>query len=227
MAAVGPASIFHHIVSGQHISACITCDGSRQPLSIRVGTDEDEKAAAVVSAYSVTRALANIDRRQVSVTVDRLNFRPQLDHYVRFSAQLIGQILRHALFEGITSYNERHLACIVGKVQCRLTGRIPGTDEVQVKTTGGTGLAARRTVVDTLTDEPIEALNRKSTPCDASGEDQCTCPDEVVPSSRISRVVGSMRVTQRVTRISAPSRFACRSARLASSSPETPPGNPR
>jgi hypothetical protein len=47
------------------------------------------------------------------------------------------------------------------------------------------------------------------------------------PSSVISRVAGSMPSTRRVTTISAPSRRACCSARLLSSSPETPFGKPR
>ena len=48
------------------------------------------------------------------------------------------------------------------------------------------------------------------------------------PPSRCTwRVAVSIRVIVRVTRISAPSRRACWSARLASSSPDTPDGNPR
>ena len=48
------------------------------------------------------------------------------------------------------------------------------------------------------------------------------------PPSRCTwRVAGSIRRVDRVTRISAPSRRACCSARLASSSPDTPAGKPR
>jgi hypothetical protein len=47
------------------------------------------------------------------------------------------------------------------------------------------------------------------------------------PSRKTSRLCGSTRATVRVTRISAPRRRACCSARLASSSPETPFGKPR
>ena len=48
------------------------------------------------------------------------------------------------------------------------------------------------------------------------------------PPSRCTwRVEASIRVIDRVTRISAPSLRACCSARLASSSPDTPEGNPR
>ena len=48
------------------------------------------------------------------------------------------------------------------------------------------------------------------------------------PPSRCSwRVAASIREIDRVTRISAPSLRACCSARLASSSPDTPDGKPR
>ena len=43
----------------------------------------------------------------------------------------------------------------------------------------------------------------------------------------LARARRRCRVIERVTRISAPSRRACCSARLASSSPETPEGKPR
>ena len=50
--------------------------------------------------------------------------------------------------------------------------------------------------------------------CRTSPPSRCTC-----------RLAASIRVIERVTRISAPSRRACRKARLASSSPETPEGS--
>ena len=122
IAAVRPAPGLHHVVTGQDISACIACDVRRQPPGLCVGSDEDEKAAAVVSAHRCARAVAYVDRRQMGVAVRGDDFRPQLDRHVRFPAELLDQIARHALLQGIASDDERHRACVIGKVQSGLTG---------------------------------------------------------------------------------------------------------
>ena len=67
--AAWPAPGLHHVVTGQDISACIACDVRRQPTGLRVGSNEDEKAAAIVSLRLCACAIAYVDRYQVGVTV--------------------------------------------------------------------------------------------------------------------------------------------------------------
>ena len=89
-------------------------------------------------------------------------------------------------------------------------------------------LAARRAVVDALADEPLEPLDREPPPRDAAGEDdRARAQDVAAVEVHLARRRRRCRVIDRVTRISAPSRRACCSARLASSSPDTPDGKPR
>jgi len=62
---------------------------------------------------------------------------------------------------------------------------------------------------------------------DAAGEDDRPRAQDVAAVEVDEALAASTRTISRVTRISAPSRRACCSARLASSSPETPDGKPR
>ena len=94
---------------------------------------------------------------RLSVAVDRMNFRPQLDRDVRFCAELLDQIVGHAVFQRLAPDDEGHLARVVGKMQRRLTGRVSGADEIDVLPMRGAGFAARGAIIDALADEPIEA----------------------------------------------------------------------
>ena len=69
---------------------------------------------------------------------------------------------------------------MIGKVQRRLTGRVSGTDEVDVEPMGGARFTACRSVVDTLADQPVEAIDREATPGDASGKNDGARADDVV-----------------------------------------------
>ena len=84
IAAVRPAPGLLHIVTRQNVSACVARHVRGQPFRLRVGTNEDEQAAAIMPTDLVACLVANVDRRKVSVAVDRMNFRPQLDRYIRF-----------------------------------------------------------------------------------------------------------------------------------------------
>ena len=92
---------------------------------------------------------------------------------------------------------------------------------------GSARFAACRAIVDAFADEPIEAIDRESTPCDAGRENERPRPDDIaaievdLTRARIDASDGPRDQNLR------PSRFACCNARLASSSPETPLGNPR
>ena len=78
--------------------------------------------------------------------------------------------MRHALLQGIPPDNECHCASIIRKVHCCLTCGVSGADEVKVLSICGARLAARRTKVDALANEPVEALNLESAPLDAAGK---------------------------------------------------------
>src|SRR4030095_1219569 len=103
----------------------------------------------------------------------------QLDLHVRFSAELLDQVARHALFQGVAADDERHRAGVTGKVQSGLAGRVSGADQMDVESVGGARFAPCRAVVDALADEPIEAVDREATPGDAGSENDGSCPDDV------------------------------------------------
>jgi len=63
VAAMRPVPGLHHIVTGQNISVGIACDVRWQPPGLRVGSNEDVKAAAVMSAHFLAYATKNVDRR--------------------------------------------------------------------------------------------------------------------------------------------------------------------
>ena len=52
-----------------------------------------------------------------------------------------------------------HLARMVGKMQGRLTSRVPGADEINDQPMRGVGFATCGSIIDTLADEPIEAVD--------------------------------------------------------------------
>ena len=132
------------------------------------------------------------------------------------------------VFERVAAHDQGHGAGVAGKVKCRLAGRVAGADQVDVEPVGGVRLAARGAIVDALADQPVETLDGETSPGDAGRQDQAARPDDVaaVEERRVASPDRCRRPT-RVTRISAPSRLACCSARLASSSPEMPLGKPR
>ena len=77
--------------------------------------------------------------------------------------------MRHALFQGVTSDNESYLTGLVGKIESRLPRRVSGTDEVDIESIGGTHFAACGSIVDALTDKPIEAIDGGAAPRNTGG----------------------------------------------------------
>ena len=55
------------------------------------------------------------------------------------------------------------------KVERRLPGRVPRADQMDVEAVGHPRFAARRAIIDALSDEPVEAFDRKAPPRDARG----------------------------------------------------------
>ena len=69
---------------------------------------------------------------------------------------------------------------MIGKVQSGLTGRVSGTDEVDVESVRGACFAACRAIVDALADQPVEAVDRQATPRHAGGKNDGPPPDDIV-----------------------------------------------
>src|SRR5690348_11753262 len=64
-----PATGPHHVVPGEHVATRVARDGGRQPVGLRIGADEHEESAARVLLHATAGGIANVDRRQVRVTV--------------------------------------------------------------------------------------------------------------------------------------------------------------
>ncbi len=108
------------------------------------------------------------------------DFRIQPYRDVRFPAQLLHQVVRHAFFQCIAANNERHLSSVVREKQRSLPGRITCTDQVNVLPMSGIHFAARRTIVDALADQRIEPIDRQAAPRDTTGKNDGVCADHLV-----------------------------------------------
>ena len=63
------ASSLNHVVPGQHIAPRISGDVARQPIGLRVGSDENKETAALHAMRFLVDAVSNVDCGQVRVTV--------------------------------------------------------------------------------------------------------------------------------------------------------------
>ncbi len=61
-------------------------------------------------------AVASVNCSQVGIAVERVYFRPRLDGNVRFCTELLDQVVRHALFQGLASNDKSDLAGMIGKI---------------------------------------------------------------------------------------------------------------
>src|SRR5207253_5770905 len=84
------------------------------------------------------------------------------------------------VFQSLPADHKGHLARVVGKMQGRLTSRVSGADEINVQSMRGVGFATCGPVIDTLADEPIEAIDSEATPRDARCQNESACPDDIV-----------------------------------------------
>ena len=57
IAVLRPAPALHHIRAGQHVSALVPRNLCRQPLGFRVGSDENEKPAAILATQIAAAAI--------------------------------------------------------------------------------------------------------------------------------------------------------------------------
>ena len=107
----------------------------------------------------------------------RPDLRAQRDTDVRFAADLLGQVVGHALLEGVAAHDERDRVRVVREEHRRLAGRVAGADEVDVETLGPTRLAARRPIVDTLAQQALEALDGEAAPTHPGRDDEGAGPE--------------------------------------------------
>ena len=148
------------------------------------------------------------------------------DADVRPRRELVDEVARHALLERLAAADDRHAARVGREEHRRLPGGVARADDVDVEPVRVRRLAARRAVGDALARQAVEAVDGQPPPRDAAREDDRPRPQDVAAVEE--HLAASRRRSAsiaRVTRISAPSRRACWSARLASSSPETPAGS--
>ena len=117
------------------------------------------------------RRVADLDRLSDALAVRGHDLRPIDDVDVRPGRELVDQVARHARLQRLAAPEDGHAARMVGEEDRRLSGRVAGADDVDVEAVGAGRLAARRAVGDALPDEPVEALDRKPPPGDATGED--------------------------------------------------------
>src|SRR5580693_6393254 len=89
--------------------------------------------------------------------------------------------MRHAVFQRSATYNERHVACVIGEVDSGLAGRIPGTNEMNIETLSRAHLAARRAVVDAFANKLVQALDGEPTPRDPCRKNESTRLHDLVP----------------------------------------------
>jgi hypothetical protein len=125
------------------------------------------------------RLVAQVDRRQVGVAVHGLDFGAKLDRDVRFGPKLLDQVLGHARLNRVAADDQRHEARVIGEMQRRLAGRVAGTNQIDIQAMGAAGLAAGRSIIDALADEPIEAVNGEPPPCHARCKDKSARPDRI------------------------------------------------
>ena len=142
---------------------------------------------------------------------------------VRLLRDPLDEVTRHALVEALAAADDRDAPCVSREVQRRLSWRVAGPDDVDVEAVGVWRLAARRAIRDALAGQAAQPVDRRFRPHETPQARMIVRARRTSPPSRCSsRVAASIRRIERVTRISAPSLRACCSARLASSSPDTP-----
>ena len=166
VAALLPAARFDHVAASQNIAARITRDFGRQPAGFGVGANEHKQSPRLLATdFAITpKAIENVDRSQVAVAVDGCDLRAQHRPNVEFAADLVDQILRHALFERVGAHDQGYGSRMIGEEHRSLAGRISGADEMYVEPLSDARFASRRTVEYALAEQPVEAVRVQTTP---------------------------------------------------------------
>src|SRR6185437_2631782 len=125
----------------------------------------------------LTLSRMSISARLCSPYTARISAKLHAD--VRFRAELLDQVVGHAVLEAWPPHDEGHLAGVTGKVQRGLAGRVARADQVDIHAVDGVGLAPRRTVEHALADQAIDALDGEVPPGYPGREDEAARPDRV------------------------------------------------
>ena len=108
---------------------------------------------------------------QVALAIDGCDLGAQRRSNVRLGANLIDQILRHALFERVGAHDQGHVSRMVGEKHRSLAGRISGADEMHVEPLRDARFAARRAIEDPLAEQAVEAVRIQAAPAHAGRDD--------------------------------------------------------
>ena len=214
--------------AGEDVAVVVERDLRRQPRRLGVRTDQDEEAARLEPGSS--RRSRRSARRSPRVTRRRAPPRPPCAEARRCSAASRSGRRGSATCSSRAPSPRQRIVTLRAWFEKNIAAcpaELPGADEVDVEAVRARGLAPRGAVGDALAGQPVEAVHLELPPCDAARQDDRPRPQHVAAVEVHLAGGGSIRVIVRVTTISAPSRRACWSARLASSSPETPDGKPR
>ena len=84
---------------------------------------------------------------------------------------LVDEVLRHALAEGVRPHDEAHVPGIPGEVQDRLPGRVAPAEHHHAQARQALRLGDARAVVDAGAGERLQALDAEPTVGDPGGED--------------------------------------------------------
>ena len=114
-------------------------------------------------------AVANTNALQVVFAKGRNNFRIRQKLYVLRRFNLIDQIPRHAVGEGIGADNNCDFFRILCEVNGSLTGRVSATHNKNVLVLAGNCLGQRRSVVNAQARQMLQAGNIQFPPCQAAG----------------------------------------------------------
>src|SRR5258708_21171866 len=120
VAALLPAARFDHVAAGENIAARVTSNFWRQPTGFGVGANEHKQSPRVLSPDFTGVAVENVEPGQMGVAVDGFDFGAQRRANVRFAADLVDQIVRHALFERIGAYDQGYGLRMIGEEHCGL-----------------------------------------------------------------------------------------------------------
>ena len=224
-----PAPAGAHVRAGEHVAVVVERDLGREPRRLRVRADEDVQPARLEPRRLARRASCGrrsprARHRRATAATSAPNMRAD----VRPRRELVDEIARHALLE--------RSRCGRGSSRCAHGWRRPAPPARRSCRRRRCGRRGRGCSAPRCARRRTRCPSRRAGRSRPSQSRRHATPQarmivrarRTSPPSRCScRVAASIRSIERVTRISAPSRRACWSARLASSSPDTPDGKPR
>src|SRR5256885_518163 len=143
------------------------------------------------SSWRAGPSIDDLDRLELFVSVHGDDLGSRFHPDVRFRRYLLDEVLRHARSERLATHEERHRSGVAGEEDGGLAGRVARPDQIYIVSLRQTGVAARRTVVDTGADKPIDRIQLKAPPLHAHREDNRPRSENVAsiqPDGQFGRV---------------------------------------